>query len=222
MSLVRATVRRDLLLAARNPGEWLNPLMFFLMVAAMFPLAVDPDPAFLAKIAGGIIWVAALLATLLSLDSLYKADVEDGTLEQWLASGESLYMLALAKAFVHWLCSGLPLTLVSPVLGLMMALPGDAYPALLLSLLIASPILSLLGSVGAALTAGVRSGGLLLSLLILPLYIPVLIFAASAVYHASIGMSFNGQLGFLGAMLALAMGLTPFAAAAALRLNLSR
>ncbi|WP_028293090.1 heme exporter protein CcmB [Oceanobacter kriegii] len=222
MSLVAATIKRDLLLAARNPGEWLNPLMFFLMVVALFPLAVDPDPKFLARIAGGVIWVAALLATLLSLDALYKSDVEDGTLEQWLASGESLYLLALAKALVHWLCSGLPLTLMAPVLGVMMALPQDAYWAMILSLLVGTPVLSLLGSVGAALTAGVRSGGLLLSLLILPMYVPVLIFAASAVYHAGIGMDYNGQIGFLGAMLALAACLTPFAAAAALKLNLSR
>lgn len=222
MNLVTATIKRDLLLAARNPGEWLNPIMFFLMVAAMFPLAVDPDPKFLSKIAGGVIWVAALLATLLSLDALYKADVEDGTLEQWLASGESLYAMALGKALVHWCISGLPLTLMAPVLGLMLNLPSDAYGAMLLSLLIGTPVLSLLGGVGAALTAGVRSGGLLLSLLILPLYVPVLIFAASAVYHAGIGMQYNGQLGFLGVMLALSMSLTPFAAAAALKLNLSR
>ena len=122
MSLVTATIKRDLLLAARNPGEWLNPLMFFLMVAALFPLAVDPDPKFLSKIAGGVIWVAALLATLLSLDALYKADVEDGSLEQWLASGESLYAMSLGKALVHWCISGLPLTLMAPVLGLMLAL----------------------------------------------------------------------------------------------------
>ena len=173
MSLIGATVKRDLLLAARNPGEWANPLMFFLMVAALFPLAVDPDPSFLAKIAGGVIWVAALLATLLSLDALFRADVEDGSLEQWLASGESLYGMALGKALVHWCISGLPLTLMSPVLGLMLALPNDAYGALILSLAVGTPILSLLGAVGAALTASVRSGGLLLTLLILPLYIPV-------------------------------------------------
>jgi heme exporter protein B len=222
MSLVGATVKRDFLLAARNPGEWLNPLMFFLMVAALFPLAVDPDPKFLGKIAGGVIWVAALLATLLSLDALFKADVEDGSLEQWLASGESLYAMALGKALVHWCISGLPLTLMAPVLGLMLNLPQSAYIALIASLAIGTPVLSLLGAVGAALTAGVRSGGLLLSLLILPLYIPVLIFAASSVYHAGIGMAYNGQLGFLGAILALSMCLTPFAVSAALKLNLSR
>jgi len=222
MSLVGATVKRDFLLAARNPGEWLNPLMFFLMVAALFPLAVDPDPKFLGKIAGGVIWVAALLATLLSLDALFKADVEDGSLEQWLASGESLYAMALGKALVHWCISGLPLTLMAPVLGLMLNLPQSAYVALIASLAIGTPVLSLLGAVGAALTAGVRSGGLLLSLLILPLYIPVLIFAASSVYHAGIGMAYNGQLGFLGAILALSMCLTPFAVSAALKLNLSR
>lgn len=222
MSLIGATVKRDLLLAARNPGEWANPLMFFLMVAALFPLAVDPDPSFLAKIAGGVIWVAALLATLLSLDALFRADVEDGSLEQWLASGESLYGMALGKALVHWCISGLPLTLMSPVLGLMLALPNDAYGALILSLAVGTPILSLLGAVGAALTASVRSGGLLLTLLILPLYIPVLIFAASAVYHAGIGMPYNGQIAMLGAVFALALAFTPFAAAAALKLNLSR
>ncbi|MAD45167.1 MAG: heme exporter protein CcmB [Oceanospirillaceae bacterium] len=222
LGLVGATIRRDLTLAARNPGEWLNPLMFFLMVAALFPLAVDPDPKFLSKIAGGVIWVAALLATLLSLDALYKADVEDGSLEQWLASGESLYAMSLGKALVHWCISGLPLTLMAPLLGLMLSLPADAYQALIFSLLVGTPVLSLLGAVGAALTAGVRSGGLLLSLLILPLYIPVLIFAASAVYHAGIGMDYKGQIGFLGALLALAACLTPFASAAALKLNLSR
>ena len=189
MSLVRATVRRDLLLAARNPGEWANPLMFFLMVAALFPMAVDPNPEFLAKIAGGVIWVAALLATLLSLDSLYRADVEDGSLEQWLASGESLYAMSLGKALVHWCISGLPLTLMSPLLGVMLHLPEEAYFALFISLAVGTPVLSLLGAVGAALTASLRSGGLLLALLILPLYVPVLIFAASAVYHAGIGMA---------------------------------
>jgi heme exporter protein B len=222
MSLVIATVKRDFILAARNAGEWANPLMFFLMVAALFPLAVDPDPKFLSKIAGGVIWVAALLATLLSLDSLYRADVEDGSLEQCLASGESLYAMVLGKAFVHWCISGLPLTLVSPLLGLMLHLPDEAYMAMVLSLAVGTPILSLLGSVGAALTASLSSGGLLLTLLILPLYIPVLIFAASAVYHAGIGMAYNGQIAMLGAMLALAIALTPFAAAAALKLNLSR
>ena len=222
MSLVVATIRRDLLLAARNPGEWANPLMFFLMVATLFPLAVDPDPKFLSRIAGGVIWVAALLATLLSLDALFRADVEDGSLEQWLASGESLYALALGKALVHWCISGLPLTLMSPLLGVMLHLPNDALLPLLLSLAVGTPVLSLLGTVGAALTASLRSGGLLLTLLILPLYVPVLIFAASAVYQAGIGMAYHGQIAMLGAMLALAMALTPFAAAAALKLNLSR
>ena len=222
MSLVTATIKRDLLIAARNPEEWLNPLMFFLMVLALFPLAVDPDPKFLSGIASGVIWVAALLATLLSLDSLFKADVEDGTLEQWLASGESLFAMALGKSLVHWCISGLPLTLAAPLLALMLNLPDDAYGALFMSLLLGTPVLSLLGAVGAALTAGVRSGGLLLSLVILPLYIPILIFGASAVYHAGIGMVYVGQLGFLATFLCLAVTLTPFAVAGALKLNLSR
>ena len=209
MSLITATIKRDLLIAARNPGEWLNPLVFFLMVLALFPVSVDPDPEFLSRIAAGVVWVAALLATLLSLDALFRADVEDGTLEQWLASGESLYGMALGKSFVHWCISGLPLTIVAPLLALMMHLPDGAYGALFLSLLLGTPVLSLLGAVGAALTAGVRSGGLLLSLVILPLYIPVLIFGASAVYHAGIGMAYAGQLGFIAAFLCLAMTLTP-------------
>lgn len=222
MSLVIATVKRDLLIAARNPGQWLNPLMFFLMVLALFPLAVDPDPIFLAKIASGVVWVAALLATLLSLDSLFKEDVDDGSLEQWLASGQSLYALALGKAFVHWCMTGLPLTLAAPLLALMLHLPDNAYWVLFLSLLIATPILSLLGAVGAALTAGIRSGGLLLSLVIMPLYVPILIFSSSAVYQAGLGMAYQGQLAILGTFFFLALTLTPFAISAALKINLSR
>lgn len=220
MSLLVESIRKDLLLAARKPGQWLNPLMFFLMVGAFFPLAVNPDPKFLSTIAGGVIWVSALLSTLLSLDSLFRADVEDGSLEQILASGESLFFIALAKACVHWFVTGLPLIILSPLMATMLSLPDNAYWALLISLALGTPILSLLGAVGAALTAVIRQGGLLLSLLILPLCVPVIIFATSAVANASLELSYNGQLGLLGAILALAVSLSPLAVSAALKLNL--
>lgn len=220
MSLLAESIKKDLLLAARKPGQWLNPLMFFVMVCAFFPLAVSPEPSFLSKIAGGVIWVTALLSTLLSLDSLFRADVEDGSLEQILASGESLFFISLAKACVHWLITGLPLIILSPLMAIMLYLPDSAYWALLLSLALGTPILSLLGAVGAALTAVIRQGGLLLSLLILPLCIPVIIFATSAITNASLQMSYNGQIGLLGAMLALAVSLSPLAISAALKLNL--
>ncbi|TNC86965.1 MAG: heme exporter protein CcmB [Thalassolituus sp.] len=219
MKLMLATLRRDAVLAARNPGEWLNPLAFFLMVIVLFPLAVAPEPDFLSRIAGGVVWVAALLATLLSLDMLYRADVEDGSLELWHASGEPLYALALVKALLHWCISGLPLTLLSPLLAVMLHLPDSAYLALFLSLALGTPVLSLLGGVGAALTAGIGGGSLLLALLILPLYVPVLIFAAGAVYQASLGLPYTGELAMLGAMLSLALALTPWASSAALKLN---
>lgn len=218
--MLAASIKKDLLLAARKPGEWLNPLIFFLMVDALFPLAVNPAPEFLSQIATGVIWVSALLATLLSLDRLFRSDVEDGSLEQILASGEPLFFIALNKAFVHWLTTGLPLILLSPLMAMMLYLPSSSYGALLSSLALGTPILSLLGAVGAALTAVVRQGGLLLSLLILPLCIPVIIFATSAVTNAGLNMHYSGQLGLLGAMLALAISLAPLAIMAALRLHL--
>lgn len=220
MSVLVETLRKDLLLAARKPGQWLNPLMFFLMVGALFPLAVDPAPEFLSNIASGVIWVSALLSMLLSLDGLFRADVEDGSLEQILASGESVFFIALSKACVHWLTTGLPLMVLSPLMATMLYLPDSAYWALLASLALGTPILSLLGAVGAALTAVIRQGGLLLSLLILPLCIPVIIFATSAVANASLQMSYNAQIGLLAAMLALAISLCPLAIVAALKLHL--
>ncbi len=218
--MLLASITKDLLLAARKPGEWLNPLIFFLMVGALFPLAVNPEPKFLSSIAAGVIWVTALLSTLLSLDRLFRSDVEDGSLEQILASGESLFFIALNKALVHWLTTGLPLILLSPLMAMMLYLPAQSYTALLSSLALGTPILSLLGAVGAALTAVIRQGSLLLSLLILPLCIPVLIFATSAVANAGLQMDYSGQLSLLGAMLALSISLAPLAMMAALRLYL--
>lgn len=214
--------KRDLLIAFRNRGELLNPLMFFLMVASLFPLAVSPDPKFLGLIAPGVIWVGALLATLLSLDLLFKTDYEDGSLEQMLLVPQPLMLLVLAKVSVHWLVAGLPLTLMAPLLGLMLGLPEGGYQPLIISLLLGTPILSLLGSIGAGLTVGLKKGGMLMPLLILPLYIPVLIFAASAVQSGVDGNSYSGHLAFIGAYLALAVVFAPVAASAALRITTAR
>ena len=214
--------KRDLLIAFRNRGELLNPLMFFLMVASLFPLAVSPDPKFLGSIAPGVIWVGALLATLLSLDLLFKTDYDDGSLEQMLLVPQPLMLLVLAKVAVHWLVAGLPLTLMAPLLGLMLGLPEGGYQPLILTLLIGTPILSLLGSIGAGLTVGLKKGGMLMPLIILPLYIPVLIFASSAVEMGANGESYIGHMAFLGAYLALAVVMSPIAAAAALRITTAK
>lgn len=219
MAVFSATVARDLTLAYRNRGELSNPLVFFLIVVTMVPLGVSPDPNTLAKLAPGMIWVVSLLATLLSLDSLFKSDYEDGTLDQYLISPQPLYLIVLAKVLVHWLVTGLPLTLLSPLMGVMLSLPGQATIPLMLSLLIGTATLSLVGAIGAALTVSLRKGGLLLSLIIMPLYAPVLIFGSSGVVAAADGMTFSSQMAVLGAMLAFAIIATPFAASGALRVS---
>ena len=192
------------------------------MVASLFPLAVSPDTQFLGKIAPGVIWVGALLATLLSLDLLFKSDYDDGSLEQMLLVPQPLMLLVLAKVAVHWLVAGLPLALMAPLLGLMLGLPEGGFEPLILSLLIGTPILSLLGAIGAGLTVGLKKGGMLMPLLILPLYIPVLIFAASAVQSGVDGNSYIGHMAFLGAYLALSIVMAPIAAAAAIRITTAR
>lgn len=217
-----ALFKRDLLIAFRNRGELLNPLMFFLMVASLFPLAVTPDPKFLGLIAPGIIWVGALLATLLSLDLMFKSDYEDGSLEQMLLQPQPTLLFVLVKTLLHWLTAGLPLTILAPLLGVMLALPEGGYWPLVFSLLLGAPILSLLGSIGAGLTVGLKKGGMLMPLLILPLYIPVLIFAASSVQAGVDGNSYTGHLAFLGAYLALMFVLAPVASAAALKISIAR
>lgn len=212
-------LRRDLLLAYRHRGELANPLVFFVMVVTMFPLALGSDSALLQKLAPGAIWVAALLAAMLSLDSMFRSDFEDGSLEQIVLSPQPLAVLVLAKVLAHWLVTGLPLLLLAPVLGLLLQLPGQATGTLMLSLLLGTPALSLIGAIGVALTVGLRRGGLLLSLLVLPLYVPILIFAASAVGDAAAGLPTGAQMNLLGAMLLLSGTLAPFAAAAALRIS---
>ena len=212
---------RDLTLANRHRAELANPLIFFVIVVSLFPLGISPEPDVLQRLAPGIIWVAALLATLLSLDSLFRSDFDDGALEQMALSPHPLSVLVLAKVLAHWLVTGLPLILAAPLLGVLLHLPGAAMTTLLASLALGTPVMSLLGAIGLALTVGLRRGGMLLSLLVLPLYVPILIFGASAVSAAATGLPATGQLAFLGALLALSLSLTPLAAAAALRISLN-
>lgn len=214
-------LKRDLTLAYRHRAELANPLLFFVIVISLFPLGISPEAKILTAIAPGIIWVAALLAAMLSLDSLFRADFEDGTLEQLALTSHSLPVLVLAKVLAHWLLTGLPLLLLAPLLGVLLFLPQSAMLTLLITLALGTPILSLIGAIGVALTVGLRRGGVLLSLLVLPLYIPVLIFAANAVNVAADGLPVTGQLYFLGALLSLSLTLSPLATAAALRISLS-
>lgn len=214
-------LRRDLQLAFRRRSELLNPILFFVLVVSLFPLGVGPSPQILARIAPGVIWVAALLATLLAMERLFRGDYEDGSLEQLLLSPHPPTLLALAKVLAHWLTTGLPLILVSPLLGVLLYLPGEAHAALLFSLLLGTPALSLIGAIGVALTVSLRRGGALLTLLVLPLYVPVLIFGTAAVAAAADGLPYDGQLALLGAILALAAALAPIAIAAGLRISAS-
>ena len=210
---------RESRLLFRRPAELANPLVFFAIVIALFPLAVGPESKLLHSISPGLIWVAALLAVLLSLDGLFRSDFEDGSLEQWVVSPHPLALLVLAKVLAHWLFSGLALVLLAPLLGLMLGMPASALPVLLISLLLGTPILSLLGAVGAALTVGLKRGGLLLALLILPLYIPVLILGSGALQAALQGLPAAGYLLWLSSLTALAVTLAPFAIAAGLKIS---
>ena len=210
---------REARLLCRRPAELANPLVFFAIVIALFPLAVGPQTQLLQSLSPGLVWVAALLAVLLSLDGLFRSDFEDGSLEQWVLSSRPLPLLVLAKVSAHWLFSGLALVLLSPLLALMLGLPGRCLPVLLASLLLGTPVLSLLGAIGAALTVGLKRGGLLLALLILPLYIPVLILGSGALQASLQGLPVAGHLLWLASLAALAVTLTPFAIAAGLTIS---
>jgi len=216
-SLVVA-LRRDLLLAARHRSEVLTALSFFVVVTSLFPLGIGPEPELLRRIGPGALWVAALLATLLGLPRLFAADHADGTLEQMALSSQSFALQMTGKVAAHWLLCGLPLVVLAPVLGLQFGLDGGALAVLMLSLLIGTPLLSLIGAIGAALTLGVRGGGVLLSLLVLPLFIPALVFGAGSVEAQSAGLGVQGHLSILGAMLALATFFAPWATTASLRI----
>ncbi|MBV7298576.1 heme exporter protein CcmB [Enterovibrio sp. NIFS-20-8] len=212
-------IRRELLIAFRRQSDMLNPLWFFIIVITLFPLGVGPGPNLLAEIAPGIIWVAALLAAVVSLERLFRDDFVDGSLEQMLLMPEPLSVLVFAKIIAHWLLTGLPLLIISPLLAVLLSLDWAAYKAVVLTLLLGTPTLSFLGAIGVALTVGLRKGGVLLSLLVLPLFIPVLIFATSAIDMAASGFAINGQLAILGALLVGSATLSPFAVSAALRVS---
>ena len=215
-----ALLRRDLLLAFRRRSEMLQPLIFLLVVVSLFPLGVGPSPELLPSIAPGVIWIAALLATVLSLETLFRADFEDGTLEQFAISGHPVTAIALAKILAHWLVAGLPIVLLCPLLALWMNLPIEGLKILMVTLALGTPVLSLIGSIGGALTVSLKRGGQLLSLLVFPLYVPLLIIATNAVSAAVAGLPYNGQLGLMAAGLIAALTLAPFATAAALKLSL--
>ncbi len=210
---------RDLQIAFRHRSDVFNPLLFFIMVVSLFPLGIGPEPNTLATIAPGIIWVAALLSAMLSLERLFKGDYADGSLEQMMLSPQPLSLMVLAKVTAHWLVTGVPLIVIAPLLGLLMHLEAQAYGALVATLALGTPILSLLGGIGVALTVGLPKGGVLLSLLILPLYIPVLIFATSAIDAASMALPYSGHLAILAALLVAALMLAPAAISASLRVS---
>ena len=211
---------RDFTLAARNKSEWMNPLLFFVFAAVLFPLGIGPDTVILKQIAPGIIWVVALLAALLSLDTIFRADYEDGSLEQLTLSPYPFAVLVLGKIVVHWLLTGLPLILLSPLLATFFHLEFNATLILMQTLLLGTPVLSLVGAIGSALTVGLKRGSMLISLLVLPLYVPVLIFGANAVAASTAGLDISGHLMLIAALLALALTLAPLATAAALRASI--
>lgn len=213
------SLRRELLLSYRHKGDLANPLIFFLMVVVFTPLGISEEPRMLARIAPGMLWVIALLATLLSLDGLFRSDYDDGALEQMVLSPQPLACLVLTKVFAHWLLTGVPLTLLAPVLGVMLQLPEGGYGTLFLSLLLGTGSLSLIGAIGAALTVGLRKGGLLLSLIIMPFYVPVLIFGSGAVKNAIEGFPVNAELAILTAMLLAWSVMAPFAIAGGLKIS---
>lgn len=216
-----AIIRRDLQLALRRRSEIANPLLFFVLVITLFPLGIGARPQLLQAIAPGIIWVSALLAAMLSLDSLFRSDFDDGSLEQIVLSPHPTSILVLAKIIAHWLVTGLPLLLMAPLLAVFLGMPTTAIGMLLLTLLLGTPVLSLIGAIGVALTVGLRRGGMILSLLVLPLYVPVLIFAGNAVEMAGSGLPAGAQVNMLTAILLMALALAPWPTAAALKMSLS-
>ena len=218
MNAFFAIIHRELLLVMRRKSEVLTALFFFVVVTSLFPLGIGADGALLRKIAPGVLWVAALLSTLLGLQRMFAADYLDGALEQLILTPQSLVLLVSGKIAAHWLVSGLPLVLLAPIIGIQFDLDASSLYVLMASLLLGTPVLSLLGSIGAALTLGVRGGSVLMSLLILPLYVPVLIFGAGAVYANSVGLDITGHFSLLGALLILALAFVPWVSAAALKI----
>jgi len=220
LAIARTLIGRDLLLALRRKSDVATALLFFVIVASLFPLGIGAEPNQLRAVAPGVIWVAALLSSMLSLARLFAGDHADGTLEQMLLGAAPLGVVVAAKAAAHWMVSGLPLVLIAPLIALQYDVAAPLYGVLALSLLLGTPILSIIGAIGAALTLGLRGGGVLLSLLVLPLYVPVLIMGAGAVEMAGAGLAADGQLLLLGAFLVVAAAFAPWATAAALRISM--
>ena len=220
MNIFFTLVMRDLRLALRRKSEVLSAMFFFVVVAALFPLAIGPEPAMLRQIGPGVLWVGALLASMLALARLFEVDHRDGALEQMLLSPHPLWLLVLGKISAHWLLCGLPLVILAPVLGLQFNLSPDALSVLCLSLMLGTPVLSCVGAIGAALTLGVRGGGVLISLLVLPLYVPVLVFGAGAVQALDSGLGAQAHVSILLALLLPALFFSPWACSAALRIAL--
>lgn len=218
LEIVLRIIRRDMLLAMRRRSDVLTVLLFFVIVVSLFPLGVGPEPGLLRTIAPGVIWVAALLASMLALSRVFSQDHADGTLEQMLLSATPLSIIVAAKVLAHWLITGLPLVLLAPILALQFDLPQEFFSELMLSLLLGTPALSLIGTIGAALTLGLRGGGALLALLVLPLYIPVLIVGAGALDAAAAGLGAGAHLLLLGAFLVVAAAFAPWVVAVSLRI----
>jgi len=221
MTVFTAVLRRDLLLALRRRSELMFPLIFIMLTVSLFPLGIGPGSELLARVAPGVIWIAALLATVIALDSLFRSDYEDGSLEQFVVSGQSLPLLVVAKILAHWLQAGLPVVLLSPLLALWLNLDTQAWWVLMATLALGTPILSLIGAIAVGLTLGLRRGGQLLALLVFPLYVPVLIIATAAITAVLDGLPYLPFLGLLLAGLVISLTLAPFAAAAALKISLS-
>lgn len=220
MNIYLQTLTRDLHSAIRNLSSVLNPLLFFIISISLFPLAISPEASMLSQIAAGIIWVASMLAVLLSLNTLFHNDFDNGVLEQMVVSHHSLPLLILSKIVVHWLLTGVPIILLSPLLGVLLFLDNESIKVLMLTLLLATPSLSLIGAIGASLIVSIKNSGMLLSLLILPLYIPILIFASSAVSQAQSGLEIDAQLYFLATILVVSLMLAPFISALSLKISL--
>ena len=220
MNIFLKTISRDLKMAFRNPSSFLNPLMFFVISISLFPIAISPESETLSRMAPGIIWVITMLSVLLSLNTIFHYDFENGVLEQMIISHHPLSLILLAKTIAHWMLSGLPIILLSPFLGMALFLDFDSIIILLLTLIIATPCLSLIGSVGASLVVGIKNSGMLLSLLILPLYIPILIFATSAISQSQSNQMIDGQLYFLGFFLVVSLIITPFLSAISVKISL--
>jgi len=218
MNALLTIIHRDLLLVMRRKSEVLTALFFFIVVTSLFPLGIGADAALLRKIAPGVIWVAALLSTLLGLQRMFASDYADGALEQLALAPQSMVLLVTGKIIAHWIVCGLPLVLLAPLIGIQFDLDANSLYVLMGTLLLGTPVLSLLGSIGAALTLGVRGSSVLMSLLILPLYIPVLIFGAGAVYANSVGLDISGHFSLLGALLILALAFVPWVSSAAVKI----